>query len=63
MPIYINRTNARTNAGGVVGSNPLGAFDFFQHLFCLYLLDRHIRVDLSDDEQYQGLVINIILSL
>ena len=30
---------------------PLGAFDFFQHLFSLYI-DRHIRVDLSDDEQY-----------
>ena len=30
----------------VVGSNPPGAFDFFKHLFCLYI-DRHIRVDLS----------------
>ena len=36
---------------GVLVSNPAWAFDFFQHLFCLYI-DSHIRVDLSDDEQY-----------
>ena len=36
---------------GVVGSNPARAFDFFRHLFSLYI-DRHIRVDLSDDEHY-----------
>ena len=28
-----------------------GHLNFFQHLFCLYI-DRHIRVDLSDDEQF-----------
>ena len=43
---------------------PLGAFDFFRHLFCLYI-DRHIRVDLSDDEHNcnNSCVIKIIFSL
>ena len=36
---------------GVVGSNPARGISFFQHLFCLYI-DKHIRVDLSDDEQF-----------
>ena len=30
---------------------PLGAFDFFPE-FVLFILDRHNRVDLTDDEQY-----------
>ena len=37
--------------GGVVGSNPARGIWFFSSICSVYI-DRHIRVDLSDDEQY-----------
>ena len=42
MPIYINRTNA--------GKNQMPHLIFSS--ICSVYIDKHIRVDLSDDEQY-----------
>ena len=60
MPIYMNRTNAgnwKSNAPSEIRTHDtpiswkvLGAFDLFSSICSVYI-DRHIRVDLSDDVQ------------
>ena len=51
MPIYINRTNAGKNQMPRAGFESRSGHLIFSSICSVYI-DRHIRVDLSDDEQY-----------